>query len=179
VNRDYQLPDETLALIDGNGNGDLFNRMSRYEMGLYMGNMLLRDTDAMSMASALEVRVPFLDHKLVEWVYSLPGEMKIGARPKQLLIDAMGGDLLPAVAERKKMGFALPFERWVRTSLRPFVDDALRDSESVAAAGLNQVAALEVLSQFDRGSRSTSWSRVWGLAVLVDWCRRHRVRVAD
>jgi asparagine synthase (glutamine-hydrolysing) len=176
---DYALPEETRALIDGNGNGDLFNRISRYEMGLYMGNMLLRDTDAMSMASALEVRVPLLDHKLVEWVYSLPGEMKLGARPKQLLIDAMGGDLLPEIIGRKKMGFALPFDRWVRTSLRPFVNDALKDSEAVAAAGLNQAAALDVLAQFDRGSRATSWSRIWGLAVLVDWCRRYQVRVAD
>jgi hypothetical protein len=105
--------------------------------------------------------------------------MKLGVRPKQLLIDAMGNDLLPEVIGRKKMGFALPFERWVRTSLRPFVNDALRDSDAVAAAGLNQAAALDVLSQFDRGSRATSWSRVWGLAVLVDWCRRHQVRAAD
>jgi asparagine synthase (glutamine-hydrolysing) len=178
-NGHYHIPPETLALIDQPGNGgDVFNRISRYEMNLYMANMLLRDTDAMSMASALEVRVPLLDHRLVEWVYALPGEMKTGDSPKQLLIEAMGADLLPEVVGRKKMGFALPFERWMHTSLRAFVGDALKDTKAVAGAGLNEAAVGEVIERFNAGSRSTSWSRVWGLAILVDWCRRHQVSIA-
>jgi asparagine synthase (glutamine-hydrolysing) len=174
----YELPPETIELIRaGRDNGDVFNRISRYEMSLYMANMLLRDTDAMSMASALEVRVPLLDHKLVEWVYSLPGETKTGRHPKQLLIDAIGADLPPEIRDRKKTGFALPFERWMRTSLRPFVSDALNDTEAVRSAGLNPVEAVNVVERFERNSRSTSWSRVWGLAVLVDWCRRNKVSI--
>jgi len=175
----YDIPSETLALIDWNRNGgDLFNRVSGYEMSLYMANMLLRDTDAMSMASALEVRVPLLDHHLVETVYALPGEIKTGRHPKQLLIDAMGADLLPEVVGHKKMGFALPFERWMHTSLKAFVSDALKDTPAVADAGLNLAAVSEVIERFEGGSRSTSWSRVWGLAILVDWCRRHGVSIA-
>jgi asparagine synthase (glutamine-hydrolysing) len=178
-NAHYYIPAETLALIDQNSNGDdVFNRVSGYEMSLYMANMLLRDTDAMSMASALEVRVPLLDHHLVEWVYALPGEMKSGDRPKQLLIEAMGTDLLPEVVGRKKMGFALPFERWMHTSLKAFVGDALKDAAAVTCAGLNPAAVSDVMQRFAAGSRSTSWSRVWGLAVLVDWCRRHQVAIA-
>ena len=181
---DYQIPAETLALIDngsnnGHANGDIFNRISRYELGLYMGNMLLRDTDAMSMASSLEVRVPLLDHKLVEWVYSLPGAMKTGRHPKQLLIEALGLKLPPEITDRKKMGFALPFERWLHTSLKPFVSDVLNDEDAVRGAGLNPAEVSGVVDSFARGSRSTSWSRVWALAVLVDWCRRHKVRIAE
>ena len=173
---DYKLPPETIELLGkGEANGDVFNRISRYEMSLYMANMLLRDTDAMSMSSALEVRVPLLDHKLVEWVYSLPGATKTGRHPKQLLIDAMGADLPAEITERKKTGFALPFERWIRASLKPFVSDALNDSNAVRGAGLNQTEVMNVVDRFERGSPSTSWSRVWGLAVLVDWCRRNRV----
>jgi asparagine synthase (glutamine-hydrolysing) len=177
---DYEFPPETLELI-GNGetNGDVFNRISRYEMGLYMSNMLLRDTDVMSMASALEVRVPLLDHKLVESVYSLPGNIKTGRRAKQLLLDSLGDDLPEAITVRKKMGFALPFERWIRTSLRPFVADALTDDKAVRRSGMNPSAVVDVLARFERGARSTSWSRVWGLAVLVDWCRRHEVGLSD
>jgi asparagine synthase (glutamine-hydrolysing) len=181
---DYAMPAETIELINngshnGNAGGDIFNRISRYELCLYMGNMLLRDTDAMSMASSLEVRVPLLDHELVEWVYSLPGSMKVGAHPKQLLIEAIGLELPPEISGRKKMGFALPFERWLRTSLKPFVSDTLNDADAVLGAGLNPQEVSNVVERFERHSRSTSWSRVWGLAVLVDWCRRHQVRIAE
>lgn len=177
--RDYQLPLETIDLVtNGNASRDVFNRISRYEMNLYMANMLLRDTDAMSMSSALEVRVPLLDHKLVEWVYALPGRMKTGRLPKQLLIDAMGADLPSEITNRRKTGFALPFDRWMRTSLKPFVSDALNDDRAVLNAGLNPGEVANVIERFETGSRSTSWSRVWGLAVLVDWCRRHRISIS-
>ena len=170
----YDIPEETLALItNGKGSEDAFNQICRYELSLYMANMLLRDTDVMSMANALEVRVPLLDHELVECVYSLPGSMKTGRQPKQLLVDALGDDLPTEITNRKKMGFALPFERWVHTSLRPFVSDALCDTRAVVRAGLNPRAVIDTVECFDSGSRSTSWSRIWGLAILVDWCRRH------
>ncbi len=170
---------EALALVEGDDDADVFNRISRYEMSFYMANMLLRDTDAMSMASALEVRVPLLDHELVEWVYALPGEMKTGRSSKQLLVEALGADLPAEIVKHKKMGFALPFERWLRTTLRPFVSDVLGDSQSIARAGLNASAVNDVASSFDTGSRSTSWTRVWALAVLVNWCRRHEVSMPE
>jgi asparagine synthase (glutamine-hydrolysing) len=175
----YDIPEETMALIaNGKGNGDVFNQICHYELSLYMANMLLRDTDAMSMANALEVRVPLLDHELVEWVYSLPGNLKAGRHPKQLLVDALGSDLPTEITTRKKMGFALPFERWVHTSLKPFISDALSDTRAVTRAGLNPNAVIDSVKCFDSGSRSMSWSRVWGLAVLVDWCRRHDLELA-
>src|SRR5262249_15433583 len=177
---EYDFPDETLELMASvPENGDVFNRISRYEMSLYMANMLLRDTDAMSMASALEVRVPFLDHVVVEQVYSLPGEMKTGATQKQLLADAMGADLPGEISSRKKTGFALRFDRWLRSSLRGFVTEALGDDKAVARAGLASSGVREALAQFDNRSKSTSWSRIWGLAVLVDWCRRHDVSIGE
>jgi len=177
---DYELPLETIELVRaGDASGELFNRISRYEMSLYMANMLLRDTDGMSMSSALEVRPPLLDHKLVEWVYSLPGELKTGQHPKQLLVEAMGADLPAEIVNRKKTGFALPFERWIKTSLKPFVTDALKDAEAVLGAGLNPAEVADVVDRFESGSRSTSWSRVWGLVVLVDWSRRNKVSIDE
>ncbi|HYG79850.1 MAG TPA: asparagine synthase (glutamine-hydrolyzing), partial [Pyrinomonadaceae bacterium] len=175
---DYYLPPETLSLVAHGGNGDAadtFNHVSRYEMSLYMANMLLRDTDVMSMAHALEVRVPLLDHKLVEWVYALPGRLKSGGRPKQLLVEAVGSDFPRSVLNQRKMGFTLPFERWLHTALKPFVTDALKDERALESAGLDAGAVSQIWHNFERGSRSTSWSRVWGLAVLVEWCRRHKV----
>lgn len=176
IKADYDLPDETQDLLSQlNGNGDLFNKVSQLEMNLYMANMLLRDTDAMSMAHGLEVRVPLLDHKLVEWVYSLPGEMKSGHHPKSFFVEAMGDDLLPEVAHRKKMGFTLPWERWLRTSLKTFVDEILGDRESVERAGLDYEVVGEAWVRFQSGSKSISWSRVWALVVLVSWCSANEV----
>jgi asparagine synthase (glutamine-hydrolysing) len=91
---------------------DVINAISRLEMRGYMTNTLLRDTDAMSMAHSLEVRVPFVDVTLVDFVLSLPGEWKLrdGAGPKPLLADVMS-DLLPReFMGRPYMGFTLPFE---------------------------------------------------------------------
>jgi asparagine synthase (glutamine-hydrolysing) len=179
----YHLSPETLSLIaEGNGsaeNGDTFNRISRYEMNLYMANMLLRDTDVMSMAHALEVRVPLLDHRLVEWVYALPGKLKTGEHTKQLLVDAMGKDLPGMVLNQRKMGFTLPFEKWMHTALKPFVRANFSDEQAVRRAGLNGSAVTEILRSFENGARSTSWSRVWGLSVLIDWTRRHAVEVPE
>ncbi|MDX6500287.1 MAG: hypothetical protein QOG23_3547 [Blastocatellia bacterium] len=182
-NGGYHLSPETLSLIaEGNGSaekGDTFNRISRYEMNLYMANMLLRDTDVMSMAHALEVRVPLLDHRLVDWVYALPGKLKTGEHTKQLLVDAMGNDLPGKVLNQRKMGFTLPFEKWLHTALKPFVSATLNDAQAVRRAGLNGSTVTEILCSFENGARSTSWSRVWGLSVLVDWTRRHGVEVPE
>lgn len=86
---------------------------SYFDLSFYMQNQLLKDTDFMSMAHSLEIRVPFLDHILVEYLSSLPAEMKLsGKYPKQLLIDAVS-DILPrSVRERSKMGFTFPFQKW-------------------------------------------------------------------
>jgi asparagine synthase (glutamine-hydrolysing) len=180
INSDYDLPDETRELLkqqQANGNGDIFNTVSKLELSLYMANMLLRDTDAMSMAHSLEVRVPFLDHKLVEWVYALPGEMKSGTGSKSFFVEAMGTDLIPEVANRKKMGFTLPFAKWLRGSLEGFVNDVLRDRTAVEHAGLDNQEVLSTWGRFRGGHKSTSWSRIWSLVVLVNWCRQHEVTV--
>src|SRR5207253_3798015 len=82
--------------------GDIVNTISRLEMRGYMSNTLLRDTDAMSMAHSLEVRVPFVDAKVVDYVLSLPGEWKVsknGSGPKPLLADAVS-DLLDRKSTR-------------------------------------------------------------------------------
>ena len=176
IQADYDLPRDTQALLNEfNGVRDLFNRISRFELNLYMANMLLRDTDTMSMAHGLEVRVPLLDHKFVEWVYSLPGEMKSGRHSKSFFVEAMGDDLLPEVVHQKKMGFTLPFDRWLHTSLNQFVDGTLTDRESIAQAGLDYGIVQEVWRSFQHGRRSISWSRVWALVVLVSWCRENGV----
>ena len=157
---------------------DVVNAISRLEMEGYMANTLLRDTDAMSMAHSLEVRVPFVDTKLVEFVRSLPGEWKLkrGAEaPKALLADAVA-DLLPReFLARKKMGFTLPFETWMQGRLRTEIAAVLDDVKQLEASGLVVSEARELWQRFLRAPRAVGWSRPWALFVLASWCRTNGV----
>jgi len=137
----------------------------------YMANTLLRDTDQMSMAHALEVRVPFLDPRVAQYVLGLPGEWKVdGRRPKPLLLDALG-DLLPEeVWRRPKMGFTLPFERWMRSGLEAELEGALLGKRDLTRLGMNSDYVQVVWDSFKRNARQEPWSRTWALYVLNRWC---------
>lgn len=152
---------------------DPVNRVSYLELTNYMANMLLRDTDCMSMAHGLEVRLPFLDHVLVEYVLSVPGGMKLDSRtPKHLLVKALQGLLPDEIVHRPKKGFTLPFEHWLRGPLKAGVESALAKIGDGPLGGMiNRAAVTDVWNDFVRGR--TSWSRPWSLYVLDHWCRKN------
>jgi len=160
---------------------DVVNTISRLELSGYMSNTLLRDTDAMSMAHSLEVRVPFVDTKLVDYVLSLPGAWKLnhGTKgPKPLLAAALA-DLLPRdFLARPKMGFALPFEKWLQQNLRTEVSAVLEDSSLLSAPALNSRAVQSLWRKFLHKPRAVGWSRPWSLYVLAKWCELNRVSFA-
>ena len=170
---------------------DTINAVSRLELQGYMANTLLRDTDAMSMAHSLEVRVPFVDQEVVEYVLSLPGEWKlsyggaskVGASkggadvPKALLADAVA-DLLPRdFLARRKMGFTLPFEKWMQGRLRTQIASVFEDEGQLREAGLVASGVHAVWRRFLNAPRAVGWSRPWSLFVLANWCRINRVTV--
>ncbi len=151
---------------------DEFTGISWLELRSYMLNTLLRDTDAMSMCHSLEVRVPFLDAPLVEYVLSLPETAKRGsARPKALLIEALG-DLLPEeiVAQRKRT-FTFPWENWFRGALGKRVAAGLADWSPALASQLGGEFAQSVWQDYLAGR--TTWSRPWSLYVLNEWVKRN------
>jgi asparagine synthase (glutamine-hydrolysing) len=154
-------------------NLDPVNRVSYLESRCYMLNTLLRDSDTMSMAHGLEVRVPLIDHRLTQSILALPGTSKLDRRvPKKLLVRALRGALPDKIVHRPKRGFTLPFETWLRGELRPEIERSLRSiGGSALGALVSQSAALEVWAEFLRGR--TSWSRPWSLYVLQKWCERH------
>jgi len=154
-----------------NGWKDPINTTSLLELNGYMANTLLRDTDFMSMAHSLEVRVPLVDKNVAEFVLGLPGEWKMnGGGSKPLLRDAIK-DLLPAgFLERPKMGFTLPFERWMRSRLREDLATVLEDEKLLARAGLHAEAVSKIWRRFLRSPRAVGWSRPWSLYVLAKWC---------
>jgi asparagine synthase (glutamine-hydrolysing) len=151
---------------------DIVNAISRLELRGYMTNTLLRDTDAMSMAHSLEVRVPFVDTRVVDFVLSLPGEWKLrdGAGPKPLLADVMS-DLLPReFMARPKMGFTLPFEKWMQGKLQGEISGVLEDEQRLSLVGLNAEAVGKVWKRFLQSPKAVGWARPWAICVLVKWC---------
>jgi asparagine synthase (glutamine-hydrolysing) len=138
-----------------------------------MLNTLLRDSDFMSMAHGLEVRVPLIDHQLARRVLALPGRWKLDARtPKPLLVKALAGQLPDNIVHRPKRGFTLPFEHWLRDALRPVVEESLRKiGDGVLGSLISERAARGVWEDFLAGR--TSWSRPWSLYVLHRWCQEH------
>ncbi|PYU87359.1 MAG: asparagine synthase (glutamine-hydrolyzing) [Acidobacteria bacterium] len=181
ISRELFAPAEIRALLrqtslrsapySCNGMTDIINSVSTHELKGYMANTLLRDTDQMSMAHALEVRVPFLDPRVAQYVLGLPGEWKVdGRRPKPLLLDALG-DLLPEeVWRRPKMGFTLPFERWMRSGLEAELEGVLLGKGDLTRLGMNSDYVKVVWDSFKRNARQEPWSRTWALYVLNRWC---------
>lgn len=158
-------------------NRDSFQTLSLCEMSHYMANALLRDTDSMSMAHALEVRVPFVDREVVQTVLSVPTQWQIDrSRPKPLLLDALGGLLPPEIWRRPKMGFVLPFESWMRSALLNKLEKCLGGERApLARIGFSSEGVRAVWETFKKNPRKMSWSRPWALYVLSEWCERNHV----
>jgi asparagine synthase (glutamine-hydrolysing) len=155
---------------------ELWSQVSYAEARVYMHDVLLRDTDQMSMAHALEVRVPLLDHRLVEYVIGLPDRVKrLGATPKALLTDSLPMPLPREAADRPKMGFTLPFERWMRGALEPVCARHL-GSDGLEGRGLFRSGQVDRLWQaFRAGKPGVTWSRIWTLVALDAWMERNGV----
>jgi asparagine synthase (glutamine-hydrolysing) len=154
------------------GRLDSFTAVSCFELQSYMVNTLLRDTDSASMANSIEVRVPFLDHRLVEFVGRLPRRAKyMRGIPKALLVQALS-DLLPdEVVDQPKRTFTLPWDVWLRGWLGVRVAHDLANLTTPLQQYLNPRSVQGAWQNFVIGQ--TNWSRPWSLYVLNEWVRRH------
>lgn len=152
---------------------DPFQIISAWELRTYMADTLLRDSDVFSMTHSLELRVPFVDHVLLEWLWPQPAWFKHDPRrPKRALADATA-DLVPAaIRNRPKQGFVLPFAHWMRAELKPFLDDTFSTASLAACPWLDPAAAQAIWRNYLAGRDPRAWSRVWTLAMLVAFANR-------
>ena len=176
----YSPHPETARLHADLGDADLFSIASAAELRGYMTDVLLRDSDVMSMRHSLELRVPFVDRPLVRWLANQPAEFKhTPAQPKSALADAVRDLLPPDLLTRKKRGFTLPYALWMRGPLKPFLEDTF-SSASVARSGLFDAPAVQAhWRRFLAGHDQVEWSRVWSLAILVAFINRPRPTAAS
>ncbi|MEJ8756628.1 asparagine synthase (glutamine-hydrolyzing) [Pontibacter sp. H259] len=174
ANKVQQIVATSLSKNKRNGaNLPFLSQVSIAEMQTYMQNTLLRDTDQMSMAHALEVRVPFLDYELVEYVLGVPDKYKYPHTPKKLLVDSVGDLLPPEIVNRPKMGFTLPWKDWLRNELYSFCDDKIKNLAKRDL--LNATALLGLWQSFIKQDPTITWARVWYLVVLENWLEENGI----
>ena len=149
----------------------LLSQYSAAELLGYTLNVLLKDTDQMSMASALEVREPFFDYKLVEYVLGIPDELKYPTYPKSLLVESLKPMLPDEIVHRPKMGFTLPWKNWLHTELRSWCTARLASIADRPEFDGDAVRKIE--RAFFRNPESKEWMPVFQLAVLEDWLTKN------
>lgn len=151
------------------------NDVLRLDTQFVLPNDMLKKVDLMSMANSLEVRVPFLDHELVDFVFNLPESMKIdGSMRKKILQDTYRHVLPSELYNRPKKGFEIPLLDWLKSSLRNELREHLFDKDLIESQGLfnwNEIKALE--NQLFSRNPEDSHARVWGLYVFQKWYAKY------
>jgi asparagine synthase (glutamine-hydrolysing) len=154
--------------------------ISTIELANFIGERLLRDTDATSMAVSLEARVPLLDHQVVEAAAGLPEDVRYMPIGKKMILRKLAladSGVDQTLFDRPKSGFVLPIELWAKQELREEVERTLCHPEYGAACGLNSETVKLLWKAFVSGAPGLYWSRVWSIFVLLRWCRQQRVSI--
>lgn len=170
-----------IAYWDTSAYGQKLQRVARLHLKTFMAGRLLRDTDALSMIHSLEVRVPFLDVRLWEYLFYLPQNLKLSsykvkrykqyegdvsyqeAKVKSLLYQAFEKELPENFLARSKRGFKIPLDKWLRGELHEILNDVLSSSSTL----LEKKELRSLLAGFNAGT--VNWSRMWLVLVLEAW----------
>ncbi len=151
--------------------------VSVLEQRLFLGERLLRDTDAASMAASIEIRLPLVDVVLLTAVEQLSDETRFMPVRSKALLRRIGLEGLDQrMFERPKQGFELPYEQWLKGALGREVGVTLKDRDQVAAAGLEPDMVGVLWDAFLAGAPGLYWTRLWALYVLVRWSSKHALR---
>ncbi len=152
-----------------------FNEILLTDMNLVLPNDMLKKVDLMSMANGLEVRVPFLDHEVVEYVFSLPVGSKINRNIRKRILQDAFREMLPGeLYKRPKHGFEVPLLRWFRGSLKGLINDDLLADRFVVEQGIFNPASIKRIKK-----KLFSWNpgdvhaQVWALIVFQYWWKKH------
>ena len=157
--------------LPGQGVGYL-NQFLWLDQLCYLPDDILVKCDRMSMAHSLEVRPPFLDHRLVEFAATLPEHMKIrGNTLKFILRDLMKDKLPPAVLTRGKEGFDIPAHHWLRTVLRPLLEETLNE-RNIKETGVFSWEAIRNVLRSHLERRANLGYHLWGLLLLILWMNK-------
>ena len=170
------MPANTAQLIASRVPGaNNLNRMMHIDQLHYLQDDILTKVDRMSMAHSLEVRPPFLDHRIVEFAARLPESFKVrGSKLKVLLKDLLRDKLPSIILDRKKQGFDIPTHHWLRTSLKPLLLDTV-NRETIEATGILRWAEIEKIRDAHLRRKANYGYHLWGLLILCSWMKRWKI----
>ena len=158
----------TRAFDSGDAQGVLHAAMLA-DLGSYLPGDLLTLADRVSMRHSLEVRVPFLDHPLVELMAGAPADLKVAGRSKKVLMRQAFRGLLPdTILDRRKVGFSVPLALWLRTGLRTTMEETLSEA-AVRRLGYLRYAEIDRIKAEHLAGRANHESKLWALMNLVCW----------
>ena len=150
-------------------------RYLAFDQRYYLTDDLLQKVDRMSMAHSLEVRPPYLDHRILEFAASLPDHLKIdGRKQKVVLKDLMRGKLPESVMRRPKIGLDIPTHDWFRGPLRPLLEETLSEA-AIEQTGLFRTKAVRQLLADHVDGRANLGFHLWGLLVLFLWIKQWQI----
>lgn len=150
----------------------------KFDQNYYLTDDILCKVDRMSMAHSVEVRPPFLDHRIVEFSASLPDSLKIlGLQQKRVLRELMKNRLPASIVKRKKIGFDIPTHDWFRGILRPLLIETLTP-KAVSDSGLFRWEAIDSLIRAHLDRRTNLGFHLWGLVTLFLWMARWKIEPA-
>jgi asparagine synthase (glutamine-hydrolysing) len=157
--------------FDGADADGLLNRMLYADVKTYLQELLMKQ-DQMSMAASIESRVPFLDHKLVEFTARLPDRMKIrrGWNTKYILRKSMKGLLPEAILTRPKMGFPVPVGAWFRGPFRHLIDEYVLGERAAERGLFDRTFVRKLVQEHQSGANHSE--RLWSLVNMEIWQRR-------
>lgn len=158
------------------GAGDNLPAYLWFDQKYFLPDDILTKVDRISMAHSVEVRPPFLDHRIVEFAATLPADLRMrGSRQKVILRDLMRGKLPPAILSRKKVGFDVPAHEWFRGTLRPLLDATLAGA-AASHSGMFRFDQIDALVQAHQQRRANLGYHLWGLLTLFLWMKRWRIQ---
>ena len=154
-------------------------RYLAFDQRYYLTDDLLQKVDRMSMAHSLEVRPPYLDHRIIEFAASLPDHLKIDGRKQKVILKHLMRNKLPeSVLTRCKTGLDIPIHDWFRGTLRAFLEETLSE-EAVERTGLFRPGAIRQLIDDHLQCRANLGYHLWGLLVLFLWLKRWKIQTAE
>jgi asparagine synthase (glutamine-hydrolysing) len=158
-------------LLDESSSSEQINRLLYLDSKTYLPGDILTKVDRMSMAHSIEAREPLLDHKLIEFVGTIPASLKLrGLQTKHILKRALDGLVPDQIINRPKQGFGVPINKWLNNDLREMLNDTLTDSRTRQRGYFNQNAVEAMLDEHRRGRRDHAL-QLWSLLTLELWHR--------
>jgi asparagine synthase (glutamine-hydrolysing) len=156
---------------------DALPALSQVSVADYLGytqQTLLKDTDQMSMAVSLEVREPFFDHELIDFVLQVPDQIKRPVYPKSLLVESIKPMLPDEIVFRKKQGFLFPWKLWMKKEIYEFCNTRItRMSERDF---INGAVLRNYWNRFQKGDPSVNWTELWLFVVLEYWMEKNGIQ---